>query len=141
MTNEGRRDKESCAGDHRKRTETPLVAHNCGDTVTLARRWLARQSADLKSVPVVVPHLAARSGSWRFARSSDDLFATAATFAVVCRTLARSPFPGPTLASNIPRTSLCILTSPPAIATGPMRATRLRQVRTTMRNLRDQDLL
>src|SRR5579862_7335050 len=26
MTNEGRRDKESCAGDHRKRTETPTLA-------------------------------------------------------------------------------------------------------------------
>src|SRR6266576_4785981 len=75
MTNEGRRDKESCAGDHRKRTETPLVAHNCGDTVTLARRWPARQRADLKSIPVVVPHLAPRSGSWRFARSIDDLSA------------------------------------------------------------------
>ena len=26
MTNEGRRDKESCAGDHRKRTETPTLS-------------------------------------------------------------------------------------------------------------------
>jgi hypothetical protein len=26
VTNEGRRDKESSAGDHRKRTETPVFA-------------------------------------------------------------------------------------------------------------------
>jgi len=62
MTNAGRRDKESCAEDHRKRTETPFVAEFWGHR-DLSTPLPMRQSADLESVPVVAPHLAARSGS------------------------------------------------------------------------------
>jgi hypothetical protein len=36
MTNKRRRDKESCAGDHRKRTSAPYLC-TFGDIVTLAR--------------------------------------------------------------------------------------------------------
>ena|SRR5262245_57112397 len=70
MTNEGRRDKESCAEDHRKRTETPLVAEQFWGHRDLSMPLPVRQSADLKSVSAVVPYLDARSGS---IRSQDPL--------------------------------------------------------------------
>ncbi len=56
MTKAGRRDKESCAGDHRKRTETPTLGRSFGDLVTLARRWPVRKALEADKFRSYVSH-------------------------------------------------------------------------------------
>jgi len=60
MTNEGRRDKESCAGDHRKRTETPMLLLVVG--LRELSTALAREAKRLKAGSVLLFRTWPRSG-------------------------------------------------------------------------------